>query len=34
MFCENVVLEAALAVVLHETGRNKERRNHEKKNAL
>jgi hypothetical protein len=34
MFCENVVFEAAWAVVLHETGRNKERRNHEKKNAL
>jgi hypothetical protein len=32
MFCENVVLEAvAWAVVLHEIGRNKERRNHEKK---
>jgi hypothetical protein len=32
MFCENVVLEAAAwAVVLNEIGRNKERRNHEKK---
>jgi hypothetical protein len=35
MFCEDEVLEAAWAVVLHETGRNKEKRTKpRKKNAL
>jgi hypothetical protein len=36
MFCENVILQAAAwAVVLHEIGRNKERRKKpRKKNAL